>query len=316
MDRRLKRAIIKSTSVITATLTELIIKYNPNHGPDGRFTSGGGSGGSGGGENLEGPVKISSKLHKKYPPANPKGVDSLSQHTRPDGTLTPERQKLHDDIVKAHLEGVPKGLAHPEAHFMGGGPASGKSSVEDGGLIKRPKSKDTVEVDSDRIKGMLPEYQELVAGKNSKAASFSHEESSMLAKRIMAEGLAQRSHVFLDGTGDSGYNKLAKKIADAKATGHTVTAHYMTLDTNLAQKINVIRAKKTGRRVPESYLRNTHKTVSQILPKALDNKLFDKVTLWDNNIKGKPRKVVEQVNGKTTIHDKKLWNDFKAKGKE
>src|SRR5215831_15830114 len=51
------------------------------------------------------------------------GLDTLKQFTRPDGTLTPERQALHDALVKQLSPTGPKPDA-PVTYLMGGGSAS------------------------------------------------------------------------------------------------------------------------------------------------------------------------------------------------
>ncbi len=56
--------------------------------------------------------------------------DSIAAHTR-DGKLTAPRRALHEKIVRGALAGHSKSAA-PVARFMGGGPASGKSTVMKG----------------------------------------------------------------------------------------------------------------------------------------------------------------------------------------
>ena len=84
-------------------------------------------------------------------------------------------------------DGKPIGVATPvkgqaRLIFMGGGPASGKSSVIASGDVDVPDNR--VQIDPDRAKKALPEYQKMVAaGDIENAAGFAHEESSALAKR-------------------------------------------------------------------------------------------------------------------------------------
>jgi hypothetical protein len=70
------------------------------------------------------------------------------------GKWSPERQRLHDAIVRQHLEGV-TAVEEPRVMVMGGGTASGKSSM----LRKLPEIKNHVKVDPDHIKSLLPEFQ-------------------------------------------------------------------------------------------------------------------------------------------------------------
>ena len=58
--------------------------------------------------------------------------------------------------------------------MSGGAPANGKSTVIDSGAISYPKN--MAIIDSDKIKGKLPEYNSMVRSKNFNAAAYSHEE--------------------------------------------------------------------------------------------------------------------------------------------
>ena len=197
--------------------------------------------------------------------------------------------------------------------MAGGGPASGKSVLFREGHVTLPRN--IVNIDSDAIKSSLPEYNRLIAAGDSGAGSFSHRESSVLSKRILAEASAKEYNVFLDGAGDSSFERLSKKIKKMKRGGQRTIADYVTVDTETAVTRNVERAKKTGRMVPNAYLRQTHKNISEIFPKIIEKDLFDEVTLWDTNTPGKTIKVMEQVDGKTTIFDRGLWDRFLAKAK-
>ena len=244
---------------------------------------------------------------QRFPPANSKAETSLKKYQNADGTFTPERQALHDDIVNGILDKGTK-VETPVTHMTGGGPASGKSVLFKEGKVKLPKRITTV--DSDEIKKLIPDYTDMVAAKDSTAAAYAHEESSMLAKRVLNEGRDRGQSVFLDGTGDSSIDALIGKVKKMKKDGRRVVANYVTVDTEIAVERNVARAAKTGRNVPNDFVRKTHESISDILPKALDEKLFDDVTLWDTNTDGKVFKVMTQVDGKTIIHDEKLWQRF------
>ena len=246
-------------------------------------------------------------------PANPVGKTSYDRFRLADGSWTPERQALHNEIIADYLKGV-EAVENPKAFMMGGGPASGKSSVLDAGHIKMPKN--TLAVDSDKIKGYLPEYIKGVADGDVGAAAFAHEESSYLGKKILAEAANKKGNVLLDGTGDNSIDNLRKKIKMIKSGGQKVEAHYMTMDTELSVKIEKARAAKTGRKVPESFLRETHAAVSDIVPKAIKEGLFDEITIWDNNIKGQPIRIASAKGKKLVVHDKARWEKFLAKADE
>jgi predicted ABC-type ATPase len=228
-----------------------------------------------------------------------------------DGKWTAAREQLHDRIVTDFLaEATP--VENPTAYVMGGGPASGKSTVIDRGLVDIPEN--IVRIDADAIKLRLPEYQQMVEAGDATAAAFAHEESSYLSKRIVREAAQSSRNLLLDGTGDSSIESLARKVADMRAGGHRIVANYVSLDTELAVRLSERRALATGREVPYDFLRNTHKAVSEVLPEAIERGLFDELTLYDTNINGAPRRVLSTFGDKVTIHDRALWRDFLGKG--
>ena len=249
----------------------------------------------------------------KGKPFNPLGKTSHDMYRLADGSWTPERQVLHNEIIADYLKDL-ESVKSPKAYMMGGGPASGKSTVVDAGHIKIPKN--TMAVDSDKIKGYLPEYIKGVKDGDIGAAAFAHDESSYLSKKILKKASERRSNVLLDGTGDNSLSNLRKKVEMIKSGGQKVEAHYMTMDTELSVKIEKARAAKTGRKVPETFLRETHAKVSEIVPQAIKEGLFDEIHIWDNNIKGQPIRIASAEGKKLVIHDKERWNKFLAKADE
>lgn len=233
-------------------------------------------------------------------------MGSLAKHTR-NGTLSKSREQLHSQIVDKLLEGK-TAVAHPTATFLGGGPASGKSSVFG------EADPNSVHIDADAIKGMLPEYQDLMRRGKTEAAAYAHEESSLIAKRAMREASQRHLNYTLDGTGDSDYDKLLRKISEARQSGHKVVAHYVTVDTDEAIKRSNLRAAKTGRMVPESTVRAIHQGVTDTFKKAVEHNVFDEVTLHDNNGTS-PTLVGEKTpGGQWTVQNRAAWQRFLAKG--
>ncbi|MGE3404352.1 MAG: zeta toxin family protein [Vicinamibacterales bacterium] len=243
------------------------------------------------------------------------GVDTLS-HYRVDGQLDPERQALHDRIVADMLRGIPE-REQPTAYMMGGGPASGKSTMIDTGAVTLPSKTTAVHIDPDYIKSRLPEYQAMTRVGNTHAAALSHAESSFIAKRVLAEGGQRRIDLVIDGTGDGGIDTLTAKVNAIRATGHRVIANYASNSVDLALKLAYNRGVKTGRFVPETLIRQIHAGVSTDFPRAIERGLFDAVTLYDTNIKGQARLVASQTDGVFRVHNEGLWEDFvrKAEGK-
>lgn len=242
------------------------------------------------------------------------GHDSLAKYTDADGNLTPEREKLHASIAEGYFEGVKKPKGQPTYTFMGGGPAAGKGSIKklpDAGYLS---GEDAVELDSDEIKGKLPEYKELISsGQNKKAAAYVHEESSALVKRISAVATENGYNVSLDGTGDGSVESMRKKIKAARDAGMKVNGVYVTIPIEEAIQRAEARGNKTNRYVPVDRITNIHKKVSQILPQIAAE--FDSVKLYDNS-GSKPVLIAVGGNGKGLQPiDQKLFDDFINKGK-
>lgn len=280
-----------------------VARFDPRElrDPHGKWTRGGGALGKAA-KAATGGLAASAGIR-----AESSGNDSVAKHMRPDGTWDPARQKLHDQIVSDALAGH-HSQASPVATFLGGGTASGKSTA-----LASAAHKDQVVIDSDAIKGLLPDYQQKVKAGDPSAAAYAHEESSYLAKRIQAAAIARKLNYLLDGTGDASYAKMAAKIKAARDGGHRVDAKYVTAATEEAVRRAEARAKETGRMVPESVIRSIHAGVSEVFPKLVESGLLDSAELWDTN-GAKPLLVGSMPHGgKWTVKDQAAWDAFKAK---
>ena len=235
--------------------------------------------------------------------------DTLEKYQNPDGTFTPERTALHQSVINDILAGH-QPQEHPVATFFGGGPASGKSTALEA------TAPDAAVIDPDAIKARLPEYQQMLDAKDPQAAQYVHEESSLLAKRAMAEAQKRRINYVLDGTGDSSVDKLAAKVNGARRAGYMTDGKYVTVDTNTAVQRAMDRAKATGRMVPESVIRETHKAVSDTYPKAMKMGLFDRTELWDTSAAHPALVASREPGGQFTVHDPQAWQRFTAKAYE
>ena len=248
--------------------------------------------------------------------ANPAKVeDTLTAYTRADGTIAPARKALHDRIVANTLKGIPT-HKKPVAYMMGGGPASGKSTMlKSKGMSHVPSKTSAVHIDPDAIKAQLPEYKAMRTAADRRAAVFAHEESSMLAKRITSEASKNSQHIVIDATGDNSYAKLSGKVQSLRSAGYRVEAYYASNDIGLAQKLAQARGKKTGRFIPRSEIRKIHANVSRVVRESVTGEgLFDSVILYDTNIKDTPRIVAQMLQGeRLRVVQQDLWSDFLTK---
>lgn len=233
---------------------------------------------------------------------------SAAAHLEPDGhggqRFTAERAELHRKIIDGMLAGNTP-VANPAFNVMGGGPASGKSTME----RRTPQLRDNAAlINPDDVKDQLPEYAAKTQAKDPSAAAFAHEESSYIAKQAQAEAFRRRINVTLDGTGDSDEGKLRGKIKDARDHGYAVNGFYVTVDTDEAVRRANLRGAKSGRFVPEETVRTTHENISRVLPHVIDS--FDKVQVFDNN--GSEIKLIaEKAPGsKHKVTDQARWQQF------
>lgn len=292
----------------TARSFEEVLKYNHNHDARGRFASSPGGGGRSYGSTNTGDAMAEVRSGKH---------NSLEKHMDANGNLTPEREKVHKEIIDKLLEGKVGVEGQATMTMLGGGPASGKSSV-----MSADTSGDihAVTVDPDTIKKMLPGFEEM-AKVDTNAAAFYHEESSALAKRFAEVAFSENYNVIYDGTGDGGFSSVQRKIDSAKEHGYRVEAKYVTIDTEEAVRRNqkryddAIAAGKVPRLPPEETVRKTHAKVTDVAVKMAPQ--FDHIEVWDNNgARGQQKKIAEGGNGqhlKVTPGNQEVFNKFLAK---
>lgn len=233
------------------------------------------------------------------------------------GIYCESRRRLHDDIVKTYL-GDAK-VKSDCVYMLGGAPANGKSTLVDSGLLPHPKG--ALVIDPDKIKGMIPEYQKMITSGDkaliAAAANFVHEESSLIGKRIQKEAFSQGIATVIDGVNDGSFEKVAEKVSKIREmSGKRIRADYVSLDTDLSLKLARLRAEKTGRVVPESYIRSCNSEISKLIPKAVSSGIFDELYLWDTNINGTPRLVLKMIDGELSLESRKLYESFLNKAKK
>lgn len=233
------------------------------------------------------------------------------------GIYNESRSRLHDDIVKAYLGNAK--VKSDYVYMLGGAPANGKSTLVDSGLLPHPKG--ALVIDPDKVKSMIPEYQKMITSGDktliAAAANFVHEESSLLGKRIQKEAFNRGVATIVDGVNDGSFDKVAEKVSKIREmSGKRIRADYVSLDTDLSLKLAQLRAEKTGRVVPESYIRSCNSEISKIIPKAVKNAVFDELYLWDTNINGTPRLILKMVDGELSIESRKLYESFLDKAKK
>lgn len=227
---------------------------------------------------------------------------------------TPERAALREQLVNEHFTDAapaPTDRA-PIVYMMGGGGASGKGTVLHDLQAAGEVPTNVVQVDPDRIKtggagvSGIPEYRQLLGHGDARAAAVVHEESSQVARAVMARAMSEKRDFVLDRTlGDPA--KAVTEIQALKDAGYQVRLYGVTLDPATAVERAVKRANRTGRFVPIDHLLKAHKGFAQGFEDYA--KLADAAVLIDN---GGSRRVTlaSAQQGELSIHDQAGYNAF------
>ena len=242
-----------------------------------------------------------------------------------DSPWTEERRAMHAEILEKATAGVPAS-DDPTVWFMGGGPASGKSTLLKSGQLTHPAIH--VALDPDAFKEDTPDYRDnkaMVGGcggtrteVNKTAAAYdAQEESSYLTKHAAKIAQANKQDVVWDGTGDGRLSSMVSKIQAFRDAGYKVKADYATLDTELAVQLAKKRAERTGRRVPPEITRRTHAAVSSIWPNLARQGMFDESTVYDTNEQGVARPIARaDRSGRIDVLDPERYAKFLNKANQ
>ena len=261
------------------------------------------------------------EIAAKYAREAQNSVDKLMSSTDPDygtnklyqdkdGNYNEERTAFHEKIVSDKLSQGSTNLG--TSFFLGGAPATGKSSLEKSGQVTYPEG--ILRIDPDGIKAELPEYKLMSDNKMEKAASLVHEESSKVTKDVVNNAASNKLDAVIDTVGDGSFEKVAEKAQQQRDAGKRVVAHYVTTDVETSLSREADRAQRTGRKVPEDYVRSMHKEISTIFPKLAANNTFNELHLYDNN-GASPKLIYSKKDGKETILDKVKYQKFLDKSK-
>lgn len=130
-------------------------------------------------------------------------------------------------------------------------------------------------INPDLMKEKLPEYRAGVAAQDKLAARFAHEESSYIAKRVQRAAMENGQDLLIDSIGVS----FDRTLFVSGPAGYKMTGFYATVDPDIAVQRSNARYLKTGRDVPEDFIRSRHATVAQVFPEAV--RTMDSVMLFD-----------------------------------
>jgi predicted ABC-type ATPase len=238
------------------------------------------------------------------------GSSTLDYYFEQNLHLSDQRQALHVEIVHDIL--YQQDYSRNRQVFMlGGAPGNGKTSLLRSGFLSLPPA--ALRINSDDIKLRLPEYQFMLAKKESRAAVTVHDESSQIGHKLRAEALKMGLDIVWDGMANESVEHRTGNISELKMYGHSVRIDYVTLDTKLSLQIAEERFKKTGRKVPEDIIHEKNRSIAALVPALISAKVFDELHLWDTNITNQPRLILSQKSGILEVKDENLYRNFKMK---
>jgi predicted ABC-type ATPase len=208
--------------------------------------------------------------------------ETHEMHKDADGTYNKGRMKLHEKIVNNIVQqcGKPAKGEKPVCVLMGGGSASGKSTMRDN-VIEGEMSDKGIKagtVDSDEIKKEIPEFESLKKTHAEDAARLVHEESSDIGALALDKLIEDGRHFVYDGTmkNKKKYAQLVERLQEA---GYEVHAYVADVPLEEAIRRSDKRAARTGRKVPHSIIEASHRgvpgTIEHLKDKIDSYKVFD-----------------------------------------
>jgi predicted ABC-type ATPase len=217
-----------------------------------------------------------------------------------------KRKKLHQQIIGEILKQASKQLPHqkPVAYFVGGGSASGKSTLRK--RIMKEHNLDAkyfIGVDPDELKNFIPEYEYLKKTNPIKAAAKVHKESCQIRDQLVERLIADRKSFIYESTlaKPRKYQTIFQNLIQQDYEIHL----YITdIPLELAKKRAARRGEIGGRTVPLSVIKNTHKLVPKTFLAV--KSLADSYSVYENSHS------LKLIVSKT-IKDKEIYEKFLRK---
>lgn len=236
---------------------------------------------------------------------NTKDLNSLN------GEYTRQRLFVHDDILQESLASIQPAKEQPLVIFLGGGSASGKSSISNMLLQTFKDDGESVAlIDSDKIKTMLPEHNQLIKRSPEQAASILHDESSDISEKLYQAALKNKVNIIFDGTMKNP-EKYEVLIQSAKAENYNVSLVLADVPLQEAIRRAEIRFEIEQRRVPPEIIEQSHKSVPNSFYRLKDQ--ADSFYLYDTTHRH-PELFYAKDEGKILVHNKERLEQFYNKG--
>lgn len=229
------------------------------------------------------------------------------------------RKQMHDAIVRHILsqgKTIPDGM-QPTVFFSGGGGGAGKTTIlkdlKRKGLLQ---TRGAIEINSDDIKALIPEYDRIAQTGDGRAAFTVHEESSDIAKMVLEAVLkpsgvagwgetAPAYNVIYDAT-LANFDKVVPILNRFKKAGFVTHLIGVTVDPMAGLIRAFIRGADSRRFVGADILMEAHIGFNRSLPGYIP--LFDRVDLLDNT-PPKPHPIGRKTLQKEFEITDQVWYD-------
>ena len=206
-----------------------------------------------------------------------------------------DRMKFDERIASVYYDKITKGKnKERKAFIIIGPPASGKSSVIAKYLIN---STGALEIDSDAIKELFPEYVKY----GGVMANYLHQESSGIADNIREEALDEGYNMVLPLVG-----KNATKINDIvdvlKSKGYdTIELYDVDLATEKTKARAISRFVETGRYLAPSYLESVGGKPNKTFDLLKNKEGITYYAKYDNDVKFGEKAILIENGGKSAV---------------
>lgn len=231
------------------------------------------------------------------------------------GNWDEARAAWHETVAERAVHGK-QSSDHPQITIMGGGSASGKSTL---GKQIVEHAADMVRVDSDELKLEIPEYADLKKTDPSNAAMRAHEESSHLAHMILAKSMANKLDIIYDTT-SSGKNSSAL-VKEAADRGYKVNLIFADVPLSVARERANYRANNPnnragfGRVVPDEVIASSHHKSAENFMKMKEMPEVSSVRLFDTTEKTPSPIYSRSATDPGTIHDHARYAAYQKKAR-
>lgn len=227
------------------------------------------------------------------------------------GKWTPERASLHQQVADRMVAGkmAPVGRK-PIAYILGGGTASGKTTVSRQLIGEDPN---IVRIDPDELKLPIPEYAQLKISDPTNAAHLVHDESKQITQEVLGKTIANGLDLTYDSTTSGAAGPaLIHKLAE---NGYDVRAIFVDIPVNMAIQRSELRSTSSldpmniGRVVPEGIIRTSHKGAADNFFLLKNDPALTQIRMYDNTEFGKPpRLIYSRTNGNGSLGQEKIYD--------